>query len=94
MDEVTVIEGKIFECSQCGACCRYLDRIVAMEAYDRGDGVCRYLSNNKCTIYNQRPDICRGESLYHLCFEGLKVEEYYRLLHHYCDVIRRGDLND
>ena len=93
MDQVTVIDGKIFECNQCGECCRHLDKIPKMKEYNRGDGVCRYLFNNKCSIYNQRPNICRGEYIYHMYFEGMDVEQYYSLLHYYCDIIRGGNLD-
>ena len=93
MDEVTIIDGKIFKCEQCGECCRHLDIIPSMASYDIGNGVCRYLLNNKCTIYNHRPNICRGEYLYHLCYEGMNVDEYYSLLHDYCNLIRGGFLN-
>jgi len=27
--------------------------------WDRGDGACKYLENNVCSIYEQRPEICR-----------------------------------
>lgn len=92
MDQITNINGKIFECKQCGECCRHLDKIPEMVEFDRGDGVCKYLSINKCSIYNQRPNICRGEYLYHLCFEGMDVDEYYKMLYKYCDMIRGGKL--
>ena len=45
MDEVTIIDGKIFKCEQCGECCRHLDIIPSMASYDIGNGVCRYLLN-------------------------------------------------
>ena len=88
MDQITVISGKKFECNQCGECCKQLKKFPQMADYDRGDGVCKYLFDNKCSIYNQRPNICRGEYLYHTCFEGMDVDEYYGILYHYCNLIR------
>lgn len=93
MDQVTIIDGKVFECNQCGACCRCLNFIPEMREYDIGNGVCRYLDNNKCSIYNQRPDICRGEYLYHKFYDGMDVDEYYHMLNKYCDLIRKGQVN-
>lgn len=92
MDQVTIINGKVFECRQCGECCRHLDVIPQMKEFDLGNGVCKHLVNNKCAIYNERPDICRGEYLYHLYFENMDVEEYYKLLHHCCNLLRGGKL--
>ena len=57
------------------------------------DQLSKYLINNKCSIYNKRPNICRGEYLYHLYFEGMDVEEYYKILHHYCNMIRGGKID-
>ena len=34
MEQVTVIDGKVFECSQCGACCRCLNFVLQMKEYD------------------------------------------------------------
>ncbi len=93
MDQVTIINGKIFDCNQCGECCKHLYKIPAMKNFNRGDGICKYLINNKCSIYNKRPNICRGEYLYHLYFEGMDVEEYYKILHHYCNMIRGGKID-
>ena len=92
MDEVTIINGKRFFCRQCGECCRHLNKVPEMRAYDRGDGICRFLADNRCMIYNQRPNLCRGEYLYHRYFEGIDVDEYYDMLYHYCDLIRRGNI--
>lgn len=88
MDQVTIIDGKKFECSQCGECCKLLKKYPPMADYDRGDGVCKYLLDNKCSIYNQRPNICRGEYVYHTYFEGMDVDEYYGMLYRYCNLIK------
>lgn len=92
MDEVTIIDGKIFDCKQCGECCRHLYLVPGMEAFDLGNGVCKHLNNNRCAIYNHRPNLCRGEYIYHKCYEGMDVDDYYRLLHKYCEIIRRRAL--
>ncbi len=49
---------KMWECNKCGACCCLAGFII--KELDRGDGVCRMLSeNNMCSIYETRPEICR-----------------------------------
>lgn len=93
MDKVTIIDGKIFKCRQCGECCRHLDIISQMKEFDSGNGTCKFLDNNKCAIYNKRPDICQGEYVYHKFYEGMDVDEYYNMLYRLCDLIRGGSLN-
>ena len=44
-------------CWQCGACCKVAGLINPK--WDRGDGVCKMLTDNKCRIYRRRPKICR-----------------------------------
>lgn len=37
--------------------------------YDRGDGNCKYITkDNKCSIYNERPEICNTDILYEKYF--------------------------
>lgn len=56
-----------FPCIACGQCCRNVHLSPLTEYLSRGDGVCKYLDNftNLCTIYEERPLIC-------------KVKEYYK----------------
>lgn len=55
-----------FPCSQCGLCCQKVDMAEATRFLDRGDGTCRHYDTTSkgCTIYAQRPDICRVELHY------------------------------
>ena len=92
MDEVTIINGKQFECEQCGECCKHIDLVPDMKKYDIGNGICKYLLDNKCQIYNDRPNVCRGEYIYHKFYEGMDVDDYYQLLHKYCSLIRGGSI--
>lgn len=49
-----------FDCIKCGGCCRLLTRMPELSDYDRGDGTCRYLTDdNLCAIYETRPVVCR-----------------------------------
>ena len=69
----------MFPCKKCGECCRHLNLSELYKELDRGDGVCRYLSGNLCSIYNNRPLLCRVDECYELFFkEVLTQEEYYR----------------
>lgn len=54
-----------FECTQCGACCKLAGLAAGMVKLPfkiKSDGSCEHLDeNNKCRIYENRPDICRVE---------------------------------
>jgi len=63
-----------FLCNQCGACCKILPKLVAPELV--GDnGFCKHLKDNKCTIYENRPDICNHEKVY-ILHTDLSRDEY------------------
>lgn len=55
-------ENSHWNCIQCGACCRALNHITSPTwnaVLNRGDGTCRHLKDNQCSIYEVRPDVCR-----------------------------------
>ncbi len=37
----------MFYCDQCGECCRHVQKAEPYRDLDRGDGVCKYLQDNK-----------------------------------------------
>ena len=70
----------MFPCDKCGACCRNLHLSPLYTELDRGDGVCKYLSENLCSIYESRPLLCRVDESYEKFFkEVMSIEEYYRI---------------
>ena len=46
----------MYECDICGTCCRNLNKSSIYEDLDRGDGTCKYLESNLCSI-NVRLDV-------------------------------------
>ena len=52
---------QVFPCAQCGLCCQHVNLAAETQFLDRGDGSCRhYVAGSKlCSIYAERPDICR-----------------------------------
>lgn len=78
-----------FPCTQCGICCKHIDRIPALETLDRGDGQCIYLKGNLCSIYAYRPDICNVDKIYERFFKDkLTKEEYYQLNQQGCKELK------
>ena len=70
-----------FSCDCCGSCCRHLRLFGAMYAFlDNGNGVCRHFDaeRNLCSIYAERPLICRVEEGYPAYFRYVPWEEYIR----------------
>lgn len=55
-----------FPCSSCGLCCQHVHLAVETRPLDRGDGTCRHYdaTSRQCSIYDDRPDICRVDHQY------------------------------
>lgn len=55
-----------FPCTQCGLCCQLVYLAAETRFLDRGDGTCRHYdsASKGCTIYAERPDICRVDRQY------------------------------
>jgi len=55
-----------FPCTGCGACCKAILLSPQTRWLDRGDGICRHFdeSQNACTIYETRPEICNVRIMY------------------------------
>lgn len=79
----------MFPCDKCGACCRNLHLSPLYAELDRGDGVCKYLSENLCSIYESRPLLCRVDESYEKFFkEVMSIEEYYRINQEICKKLK------
>jgi hypothetical protein len=62
-----------------------LDKSYLYKELDRGDGVCKYLSGNICSIYDDRPLLCRVDDSYNIYFkEQYTKEQYYNLNYEVC----------
>ncbi len=67
----------MFYCDKCGLCCRNLQLSTLYADLDRGDGVCKYLVGNLCSIYEDRPLKCRIDDCYELYFNSIMTREEY-----------------
>ena len=82
----------MFECNQCGKCCHHLNRSKLYKDLDRGDGVCMYLKDNKCSIYDKRPLLCRVDDSYHAFFKDqMSIEDYYNINYKACDELKKEE---
>lgn len=79
----------VFECDKCGICCKLIGGIPQLAAFDRGDGVCIHLrADNRCAIYESRPDICNVEKMYVFFREQMTEDEYLRLMTESCRCLK------
>lgn len=68
----------IFSCDICGLCCKHLEEIPQLKEYDSGDGSCIYLGDDdRCKIYENRPDICNVKKMYDLFYKDMMDEDDY-----------------
>lgn len=73
----------------CGECCRHIDKIPQLSQYDIGNGTCRYLENNRCLIYENRPEICRIDKMYAKYYsDKLTLKEFYDLNVKACNILK------
>ncbi|XFO69013.1 hypothetical protein SPSIL_052410 [Sporomusa silvacetica DSM 10669] len=59
-----MIYVETFLCTKCGLCCQHVDMVDELAEYNRGDGRCKFLADNLCSIYEKRPLICRVKEMY------------------------------
>lgn len=68
----------MFACSKCGVCCKLIYRSHIIEkSMLKPDGSCKFLIDNLCSIYENRPDYCNIELSYSKYFSHLSLDEYY-----------------
>lgn len=83
----------MFECDMCGKCCKNLNLSEVYSDLDRGDGVCKYLKDNLCSIYDKRPLKCRVDECYNLYFsELMTLEEYYKENKKVCNELNKKEV--
>ncbi len=80
----------MFKCDKCGQCCRNLDKSPVYAELHNGDGVCKYLNGNLCSIYLTRPILCRVDESYELYFKNIMARDKYEELNHeFCIVLKK-----
>lgn len=81
----------MFDCDKCGCCCRNLDKSPLYSDLNRGDGTCKYLTGNLCSIYENRPFLCRVDDSYDRFFRDIMPKEkYLQLNEQMCKQLKTG----
>ena len=79
----------MFKCDMCGECCRNLHKSPLYKDLHDGNGVCRYLEGDLCSIYDNRPLLCRVDECYEVYFKGkIGYEEYLELNYNFCNKLK------
>lgn len=70
----------MFPCTKCGCCCKRLGKAIkegiGFPYRAKENGECEMLEDNKCKVYDTRPDICNVDKVIELI--GLDRNEYYK----------------
>jgi len=79
-----------FPCDKCGLCCQNIGSIDELNFLNRGDGVCKHFDahNLLCTIYENRPLICKVDEGYSLFQGRFTKNEYYQLNLQACEKLK------
>ena len=81
----------MFECDKCGQCCRNLRNNPIYDELHNGDGICKFLNGNICSIYETRPLVCRVDESYIVFFqEQMSYEEYIQFNYDCCKILKRN----
>ena len=66
-----------FPCTSCGACCSSINDLDFLQVYNN-QGTCIKLVNNQCSIYENRPLLCRIDDSYEALFsQVLSKKAFY-----------------
>ncbi|CAG7632908.1 hypothetical protein PAESOLCIP111_03427 [Paenibacillus solanacearum] len=69
-----------FPCNSCGLCCKMVVLVPELSDLDRGDGSCKHLVNDRCSIYETRPLICNVDGMYESVYwRQMSREQFYVL---------------
>ena len=79
----------MLKCDKCGQCGRTLHKAPIYEELHNGDGICKFLNGNLCSIYKTRPLICRVDESYDAFFkEQMSYEEYIQRNYECCKILK------
>lgn len=82
----------MFSCRKCGSCCQQVGRSELFKYLDRGDNICQYYleTSRLCSIYNERPLICRVDAFYDAYLsDQMDQNDYYNLNYEACTECRK-----
>jgi len=85
----------IFPCTNCGCCCKRVGLVKKFLTEDEfpydidENGVCKMLVNDMCSVYDDRPDICKVEKMAEK--NNISKEIYYKMAIDVCNSMMDED---
>ena len=76
-----------FVCRKCGECCRHIEAFIDVMP-DQHNGICDFLQENLCTVYENRPDLCDYKRAYAYFKNDLSENEYAKKIWYFCEILR------
>ncbi|MDD9156390.1 YkgJ family cysteine cluster protein [Aliivibrio sp. S4TY2] len=84
-----------FPCTGCGLCCQQIHNIAELQEFHSGDGICIYYQKQKCSIYENRPIVCRVDDAYDQMFKArFTIDEYYKENAKICNQLQMNAVMD
>ena len=84
---------KKFNCVEgCGECCRHIHLVEGLKHLQSGDGICQYLVGDKCSIYKDRPDLCKYDKVYEMMKDDFTLDEFDKISIKYCEQLQNFKL--
>jgi Fe-S-cluster containining protein len=79
-----------FPCTGCGLCCQNIGHIPQLKEFDLGNGVCKFLKNSQCEIYENRPDICQVDKMFELEYhKEFSKTDFYQVNANACNSLQK-----
>lgn len=73
-----------FVCRKCGECCRHIEAFIDIIPHQH-NGICAFLQDNICAIYENRPDLCDYKRAYKYLKKYLTETEYRKKVIEACE---------
>ncbi len=84
-------KAKQFDCVSCGECCRHIHLVEGLR-HLQTNGICKYLVEDKCSIYENRPDLCKYEAVYDMVKDQVSLKDYDKISIYYCEELQEMKL--
>lgn len=80
----------MYPCTKCGACCKMIYKSpIADKNMLNNDGSCKYLVNNSCSIYENRPEFCNVKIMYEKYYKNdYSLLQFYQMNAEVCNQLQ------
>ena len=81
------IHEMTFNCDKCGECCRHMERFIDVLPHQH-NGICHFLQDGLCSIYENRPDLCDFKRAYNHLKDYFTEYEYIENVMRSCEQLK------